>query len=197
MTSIFSREYKKTLDQVRRRIQQDYLGHRGRREDPLYRIRRQLLLGRERLTDKGSAWIQAGLRAGDPDDSVAAAYLAKELLRDVYISRSLVPARAALEMFYAHCSASEIPELTRLARTIASWEAEILGWHVTGLSNGPTEAVNLLIKKVKRVGHGFRNFENYRLRLLLHCGVQWQTVPTARMRGRQPRLGLTPELIAH
>jgi hypothetical protein len=35
--------------------------------------------------------------------------------------------------------------------------------------------VNLLIKKVKRVGHGFRNFANYRLRLLLHCGVVWQT----------------------
>jgi transposase len=48
--------------------------------------------------------------------------------------------------------------------------------------------VNLLIKKVKRVGHGFRNFTNYRLRLLLHCGVTWQTHRTARLRGRSPRL---------
>ena len=31
--------------------------------------------------------------------------------------------------------------------------------------------MNLLIKKIKRTGHGFRNFDNYRLRLLLHCGV--------------------------
>jgi hypothetical protein len=44
------------------------------------------------------------------------------------------------------------------------------------VSNGPTEAINLLIKKIKRVGHGFRNFDNYRLRLLLHCGVEWNTV---------------------
>jgi transposase len=57
-----------------------------------------------------------------------------------------------------------------------------------GCSNGPTEAVNLLIKKVKRVGHGFRNFANYRLRLLLHCGVTWQTHRTTRLRGRFPRL---------
>ena len=56
------------------------------------------------------------------------------------------------------------------------------------LSNGPTEAMNLLIKKVKRVGHGFRNFTNYRLRLLLHCGIRWQTHRTARWRGRHPRL---------
>jgi hypothetical protein len=42
--------------------------------------------------------------------------------------------------------------------------------------------MNLLIKKVKRVGHGFRNFANYRLRLLLHCGVAWQTRRTASLR---------------
>ena len=55
---------------------------------------------------------------------------------------------------------------------VRAWEVEILAFHSTGgCSNGPTEAVNLLIKKVKRVGHGFRNFINYRLRLLLHCGV--------------------------
>src|SRR4029450_10679507 len=43
-------------------------------------------------------------------------------------------------------------------------------------------------QKVKRVGHGFRSFANYRLRLLLHCGVRWQTHRTARLRGRFPHL---------
>ena len=53
--------------------------------------------------------------------------------------------------------------LSRLARTVRVWEAEILAFHGTaGCSNGPTEAVNLLIKKVRRVGHGFGNFTNYR-----------------------------------
>jgi hypothetical protein len=46
--------------------------------------------------------------------------------------------------------------------------------------------VDLLIKKVKRLGHGFRNFANYRLRLL-YCGVRWQTSQTARLRGHSPR----------
>jgi transposase len=82
-----------------------------------------------------------------------------------------------------------VVELPRLARTVGAWQAEILAWHATGgCSNGPTEAVNLLIKKVKRVGHGFRNFANYRLRLLLHCGVAWQAHRTASLRGRAPRL---------
>ena len=82
-----------------------------------------------------------------------------------------------------------MPELSRLAGTVGVWEAEILAFHATmGCSNGPTEAVNLLIKKVKRVGHGFRTFTNYRLRLLLSCGVAWQTHRTASLRARSPRL---------
>jgi transposase len=96
----------------------------------------------------------------------------------------------ALERFYRWADGVQVAELSRLAGTVRTWEAEILAWHATaGCSNGPTEAVNLLIKKVKRVGHGFRNFANYRLRLLLHCGIRWQTPRTARLRGRSPRLG--------
>jgi len=55
-----------------------------------------------------------------------------------------------------------------------------------GASNGPTEAVNLLIEKIRRVGHGYRNFANYRLRLLLHCGIEWPTILTPRIRRRTP-----------
>ena len=47
--------------------------------------------------------------------------------------------------------------------------------------------MNLLIKKIKRTGHGFRNFDNYRLRLLLHCGVDWDTIRATPIRGRLPR----------
>lgn len=69
-------------------------------------------------------------------------------------------------------------------RTVRRWQAEILAYHSTaGAPNGPTEAVNLLVKKVKRVGHGFTN---YRTRLLLHCGVDWQDAPAARIRRRRP-----------
>jgi transposase len=80
-----------------------------------------------------------------------------------------------------------VPELERLAKTISAWEEQVLAYHTTMLSNGPTEAVNLLIEKVRRIGHGFRNFSNYRIRLILRCGVKWQTPRTARIRGRKPR----------
>jgi transposase len=175
------------VDQVRRRTQQATLGHRGRKHDPLYRIRKLLLVAAEQLTVRGRVRLRAGLAVGDPTGEVAAAWQGKELLRAVYAAVGMVAARAALERFYRWCNGVQVAELSQLARTVRAWEAEILAWHATGgCSNGPTEAVNLLIKKVKRVGHGFRNLGNYRLRLLLHCGVRWQAHRTARLRGRSP-----------
>jgi transposase len=176
------------VDQARRRTQQATLGHRGRKHDPLYRIRKLLLTAAEQLTQRGRARLRAGLAAGDPSGEVAAAWQGKELLRAVYAAVDPVAARAALERFYRWADGVNVAELSRLARTVKAWEVEILAFHATnGCSNGPTEALNLLIKKVKRVGHGFRNFANYRLRLLLHCGVTWQTHRTARLRSRSPR----------
>jgi len=40
--------------------------HRGRKRDPLYRIRRLLIMASERLDDRGEKRIQGLLRAGDP-----------------------------------------------------------------------------------------------------------------------------------
>jgi transposase len=177
----------RAIDDARRRVQNETLGHRGRRHDPLYEIRRLLLVGSERLSERGRQRLRAGL-AGDPDGDVGFCYLGKELLRRVYAARNPASARRRLRIFYRWCAWAATPELARLAKTIRSWEPEVLAYHTTGLSNGTTEAVNLLIEKVRRIGHGFRNFDNYRLRLLLRCGVTWHTQPTARIRGRQPRL---------
>jgi hypothetical protein len=44
----------------------------------------------------------------------------------------------------------------------------VLAYFATsGVSNGGTEAINLLIEKTRRLAHGFRNFHHYRLRILL------------------------------
>src|SRR5215208_3922072 len=61
------------VDQVRRRTQQATLGHRGRKRDPLYRIRKLLLTAAEQLSQQGRARLRAGLAAGDPTGQVAAA----------------------------------------------------------------------------------------------------------------------------
>jgi transposase len=176
------------IDDVRRRVQRDELGHRGRKGDPLYGIRRLLLRADERLSDHARSRLDAGLAAGDPDDELYVTWQAKEALRWMYAAKTMAVAELRFDAFLTAAKASCVPELHRLAKTMTKWRTEILAHHSTGASNGPTEAVNLLIKKVLRVAHGFRNLENYRLRLLLHCGVKWQTPVATRIRGRAPRL---------
>ncbi len=68
---------------------------------------------------------------------------------------------------------------------------EILARHSIGASDGPTEGLNLCVKKVKRYGHGFCRFDNYRLRVLLHTGgVTWPERPSPpRIRTRCSPLG--------
>lgn len=171
-----------------RRVQQATLGHRGRKHDPLYRIRRLLLKACDDLDTRGWWRLAEGLRVGDPDHELLTTWQLKEALRDVYRARDVDAAREALEAFYQWAAHSGVDECRRLSGTIRRWEREMLAWHRTGgASNGPTEAVNLAIKHIKRVGRGFTNFDNYRLRLLLHCGVDWHTPPTARLRARAPR----------
>lgn len=150
-----SRVTSAAVDQVRRRTQQATLGHRGRKHDRLYRIRKLLLTAQEQLTQRGRVRLRAGLAAGDPTGEVAAAWQGKELLRAVYAAVDPVAAHAALERFYHWSNGVNVVELSRLARTVKAWEVEIVAFHTTeGCSNGPTEAINLLVKKVKRVGHG-------------------------------------------
>lgn len=166
------------VDKVRRRVQNETLGHRGRKRGPLYRIRKQLLSATERLDDRGHNRMLLGLRFGDPHDEVLGAWLAKESVRDIYLTDDPAAAATLIDKAIAGCAADEVDEIQALGRTLAAWRNEILAHHDTGASNGPTEALNLAVKRVKRCGNGYRRFEHYRLRVLLHAGgVTWPRRP--------------------
>jgi transposase len=161
----------RSLDGVRRRVQTEQTGHRGRRDDPLYRARRVLLRGEERLDEKSSARLASLLALGDPGGEVAIAYRIKERLRDFYRTTNPAEARSMLEDLVAHCVKRAMPpEIQKLGRTIHAWFEKIVNFHLARVSNGPTESLNNLIKRIKRVGFGFRNFKNYRIRALLYAG---------------------------
>jgi len=178
----------RSLDKVRRRVQNETLGHRGRKEDPLYRIRKLLLSGDERLDERGFNRMLLGLRIGDPHDEVLGAWLAKESVREVYLTDDAAIAAVLLDKAIAGCAEDEVEEIRSLGSTLDSWRTEILAHHDTGASNGPTEGLNLCVKRVKRCGNGFKRFEHYRLRVLLHAGgVTWPRRPQPpRIRTRPP-----------
>ena len=58
-------------------------------------------------------------------------------------------------------------------------DPQITNWHLSKVTNGPTEALNNLIKRIKRAAFGFRNFANYRIRALLYAGkLNWDLLAT-------------------
>jgi transposase len=167
------------MDTVRRRVQNEQLGHRGRKRDPLFKIRKILLAGSERVTQGGVDRMLLGLRAGDPNDELLGAWLAKESVRDVFLTDDPADAAVLLDKTIAGCLADVVAEIRSLGDTLRRWRTEILAHHETGASNGPTEGLNLLVKEVKRCGRGFENFEHYRLRVLLRAGKPtWPNRPT-------------------
>ena len=59
--------------------------------------------------------------------------------------------------------------LVQLGLTLQSWAQEIaLMWRFTK-NNGITEGFHNKMETISRVAYGFRNFENYRLRVKVLC----------------------------
>jgi transposase len=159
------------LDECRRRVQNEMMGHRGRKTDPLYRCRRLLTKADERLDDHGREKLLGLLRAGDPKGEVATAWHAKEAVRELYGHTDAELALTFVERLADDMADTDNPiEVRSLGRTLRRWKHQIAAWHTAQVSNGPTEAVNNLIKRVKRGAFGFTSFRNYRVRALLYAG---------------------------
>ncbi len=111
-------------------------------------------------------------------------------MRDIYLSDDPGVAATLVDKAIAGCGADDVEEIRSLGKTLSSWRSEIIAHHRSGASNGPTEGLNLAVKKVKRCGHGFRSFENYRLRVLLHAGgIRWpERTAVPPLRSRSPQL---------
>ncbi len=124
---------------------------------------------RERLTPRASERIRQAF-AADTDLDIECGWVLKETLRDIYADgQDRDHAHRLLVDWYQLVADYDVAEFIRLARTLSQWEDQFLTYFETRLTNGRTEARNLVIKQVKRTGYGFTNFDNYRLRVLHRC----------------------------
>ena len=115
----------RALDTVRRRVQNRTMGHRGRKRDPLYRIRKLMLTGTERLDGTGVDRMLLGLRVGDPDGEVLGAWLAKESVRDIYLADDLDEAELLIDKAIEGCRLDAVGEVRSLGLALARWRDQI------------------------------------------------------------------------
>ena len=57
-----------------------------------------------------------------------------------------------------------------MARTLKAHLTNLLTYFVHPITNAITEGFNSRIQAIKSAARGFRNFENYRTRILFFCG---------------------------
>jgi transposase len=161
------------VTRVRQRVTRQSLGRRGIARDPAWANRRRLLRGRERLSDQAYARMWEEILAQETTGQLLATWIAKEELRYLLALARTQPARSQISnrlfAFYDWCARADVPEVTTLAKTIEAWWPQILAFIDTGITNAATEANNRLIKDAARIAFGFRNLDNQRRRVRLHC----------------------------
>jgi transposase len=120
------------------------------------------------------------LRAGDPRQEVWLAWNAKEVVRQTYEHTDPELAVEWVAEIGRDFTDATMPfEVRRLGRTIRKWADQICAWHRSHVTNGPTEAINNLAKRIKRVAFGLVNFRHHRVRCLLYAGKpDWTLLPT-------------------
>ncbi|WP_419917601.1 ISL3 family transposase [Candidatus Poriferisocius sp.] len=172
------------ITRARQRTQQQTTGHRGRKGDPLYGIRKLLLMAAERLDPRGWQRLHQALKAGDPCDEVLECWQAKEQTRSIFKTTNPQTAVQRLDDTIAYCSDPDAPpELQALAGTLNRWHTETITSVATATTNARTEAANAKIKDIKRKARGYTNIGNYRLRILVATGHKpHQNTPTTRIR---------------
>ena len=70
--------------------------------------------------------------------------------------------------FNRYVTIADMPETTRLRKTIDAWWPAIATFIRTRATNAKTEAANVTVKNIKRIGRGYRSHQNYRCRIMLY-----------------------------
>ena len=129
-------------------------------------IRHLLLKNRCRLNPYQK---KAVTRFCKENDNVNEVYRFKERITQFYKIKGFSQAKRIFAKITDDMAYSKIPEIQRLRRTLLKWKNEILRYFETGLTNARVEGFNRKCKLIQRKAYGFKNFENYRLRVLYSC----------------------------
>ena len=148
------------LDRIRKEVQT--------RLDPSQRkwfknSRRTLLKRKHKLTPTERIKL---LQMFALSEKLALAHALKEEYYRLFDSTDRATYKERLREFKEHVLASNIAPFVRVLKTTEQWKEEIWNGIRTGYNNGFTEGCNNTIKVLKRVCYGFRNFANFRRRIM-------------------------------
>ncbi|MDP8928252.1 MAG: hypothetical protein M3O70_06665 [Actinomycetota bacterium] len=105
--------------------------------------------------------------------------------------------------FFEWAAEVDVRDVTRLATTIERWRGELMAYFCTGHAPTAPSKPSTVNSRRRPDRTRFRNFDNYRTRMLLKTAVALQAPATPRLRGPKsqtypppPRSSRSPSFIA-
>ena len=159
----FTRYATEAVDIVRKQVQEKL----SRSERKYFKHSRKLLLSKysNLKTEKQKEELQYILI--NYSENLRRAYREKEELLQLVHEEDKVKAIEKLNGWIRRNLESDIPSLRNCAKTYFNWVEEIRNAIKVPYSNGSMEGYNNKIKTLKRIAFGFRNFTNFKARILL------------------------------
>ena len=148
------------LDKVRSRLQGGSSKYKRR---DLFQSRYTLLKGVERLLDWEKERLSQ-LFSAYPD--LEWAWMLKEDFRAWYKQTDRIMAEKMLGLLVKRIEDDSFPEFKELLQTLTNWKEEIMNYFHHRITNGFVEGKNNRIKTIKRMAYGYRNMDNFRMRIL-------------------------------
>ena len=129
---------------------------------------RQLwLYNEENLEADQYALIEHAQRAAV---KTARAWGIKEMFRHFWDYRSEAWAKKFFQRWYRWAIRSRLKQIKKVAVMLKKHLEGLLAYFRHSITNAKSEAFNGRVQSIKSAARGFRNFKNYRTRILFYCG---------------------------
>lgn len=132
------------------------------------RINRFLLAkNREDLTEDERKRLKSIFERNKKFPALQNAYFIKEKVRDMYHSKNRKEAERKLDLLLLQLEGLEVGKIREMRDTLKRWKPYILNFFESRTTNAFIEGCHNKIKLIKRMSYGFRNFNNYVLKITL------------------------------
>lgn len=159
-----SKYLNEAVDKVRRQEHKELLAQ----GDETLKGSRQLWLYNPQNHSEEQATAFAALK--DLNLKVARAWAAKELFTKFWQYQTEGWARRFFKDWFGWISRSRLKPMIAVARMLKRHLENLLTYLKHHITNAVTEGLNSKIQSIKSAARGFRNFKNYRTRILFFCG---------------------------
>jgi transposase len=152
------------VDKVRRQENKELINEG---KDTLKGTRQLWLYALENLPkDKSTAFLSLQKE----DLQIGRAWSIKENFRHFWECKTVEDAEVYFRSWYSWSTRSKLPPIVKVATMLKRHLEGILAYVTHRITNATSEGFNSRIQSIKSAARGFRNFENYRIRILFFCG---------------------------